>query len=184
MRLSLRIAGVVLAGVLLSAQRAEATLVTVDVAEVIWTVEGTGCSDSNTGACESIFLFTYLWTGPGVITITGSVDLDPPNAVLLALGSIDDVPGFDQNSTSGVPSSPQVSISFSFLGNQTLGPIGFVGDLFDTSGDPTFTGASAFFTFEYDDAALPVPEPSTLAFVTLGVLTLNRARARMRRPRT
>jgi hypothetical protein len=165
----------------------EAAIVTVDVASVVWTLEGQGCTSTSTDACESVFTFNYLWlvganpgpnpapavagefgvtfSGPpatshGPFSFLDVSDLSPVDIVLLSgLG------------VTGLPDAAEAAIAFNFHGAHAIGPqlLAPVSDLFDANGDPSPLGVATLFQFDYDDAGTPVPEPAPSVLLAIAV---------------
>lgn len=175
-----------LAGLFLSASTADAAVITIDVAEVTWTVEGVDCSTAEPDLCLSVFTLKYLWLDgldpgpdPAPTLISGEFFVDGGSAI-----TFDPVDPITFTSTSvpvpGLPGSANATVFFEFLGTQTIGPNDLipVADLFLDDGTPSPLGIAALFQFEFDDSTIPVPEPSALALVTLGLIAVSRRRRR------
>lgn len=173
---------VAFSGVLAFAPTASATIITVDVAEFTWTVDGASCGQTSPDDCLSIFSLTYLWNGPTPFpVVSGSVDVD--GAPLGNFLPLDPGAPFDQLLTGGVPATAQASIAFFFGSQQTLlGPVmdPSSAGLFDATGVPGLSGASHLFQFQFDDTVATVPEPASFATVAFAVLAVWRARSRRR----
>lgn len=168
---------VAFAVVLAFASTARAAIITIDVAEFRWTVDGSDCVETSPGDCLSSFSLTYLWNGPIPFpVVSGAVDVDgSPFGTFFPLDA--SLP-FDQLSIGGVPTSAQATIGFTFAGPQSLTSpllVSSSAGLFETSGSPSATGLFHLFQFDYDDnTPTAVPEPATIGLLSLGLLAARR----------
>ena len=178
MRLSLRVLCLAAMVILVaSANVASADPITVDVAEFRWNVFGDTCDPlvPTSDDCLSQFTLTYLWNGPAPEpVVSGELALD--GSFFGSFVDLDSSFPVDQFNVAGVPTTAQASISFLF--GSTLVPMSVV--LAPSSALFTPEGAFHLFTFEYDDGVQSVPEPSTLALASLGLLAAWRTRRRAR----
>lgn len=187
----LRLLPLAIVGVLGAGSHAEAALITVDVAEVTWILEGDSCTSATPDDCNSVFTLSYLWTvagNPGPLpapTVSGSLDVDgtPIDFFDVNAGSPIDMVSLVLFGISGVPATASATISFNFPGPRSIGPQGLapITDLFSTDGTPSALGIATLFSFEYDDSPAPIPEPSTLALVAAGLVAARRRALRARR---
>lgn len=161
--------------VLAASSLATAAPITVNVAEFRWNVVGEACdpNEPTSDTCLSLFSLTYLWDGPPPEpVVSGELAIDG-----VSFGSFFDLnPSltFDQFALPGVPTTAQASISFLFGGQVSLSA------LLNPSAE-IFTPEGIFHVFQhtYDDGIpVSVPEPSTLALASLGLLAAWRSRAR------
>lgn len=173
MRLSLPLS-IAFTALLATASAANASVITLPVAEFRWNVVGDTCNQlgPTSADCLSLFTLTYLWDGPvpGPV-VSGNLSID--GAFFGTFFDIDPFMPFDQFSVAGVPTSAEASISFLF------GSLISLNAVLDPS-TAIYTPEGAFHLFyTYDDGnTQSVPEPSVLALVSLGLLAAWRSRAR------
>lgn len=191
----LRVWALAIAAAVGFASRAEAAPITIDVAEITWTLEGDFCTSATPEECSSVFTLIYLWT-------TGGNPAPAPAPIVSASLDVDGTPvdftplGWDVSAASpvnsvslllfgipGVPSTAGATISFAFSGARVIGPQMLTppSALFNTDGSVSLLGIATAFSFEYDATPAPVPEPATLALLSGGLLLAAGRRHRSRR---
>ena len=174
MRLSLPLS-IAFTALLATASAANASPITLNVAEFRWNVVGGTCNplEPTSDDCLSSFSLTYLWDGPtsGPV-VSGNLSID--GAFFGTFFDLDPFMSFDQFSVAGVPTTAEASISFLFGS-----PISLTAVLNPSAAIYTPEGAFHLFQHTYDDGnTQSVPEPSVLALVSLGLLAAWRSRAR------
>ena len=174
MRLSLLLA-IAFTALLATASAANASVITLPVAEFRWNVVGDTCNqlEPTSDSCLSLFSLTYLWEDPlSAPVISGNLSLD--GAFFGTFFDLDPFMPFDQFSVAGVPTSAEASISFLFGSQISLSAV-----LDPSTAIYTPEGAfQLFYTYDDGNPTQSVPEPSVLALVSLGLLGAWRSRAR------
>jgi hypothetical protein len=168
MRPLFRVALVTLCAMGLGARTASAAPIT--VAELLWEVTldpAPGCSLDDPTCAFSTFSLTYLWDGAEPAPTLTQNDLLLADGSQMPFFDLDSGFGFDQFALPGVPVFATLSTSFLFEGELVT--------LSATLAQPASQFASAVLT--YSPAAAPVPEPGTLALVTLALAALIGRRA-------
>ncbi len=175
MRLSLSWS-IAFTALLATASVAQASPITLNVAEFRWNVVGDTCNpqEPTSDDCLSAFSLTYLWDSPtpGPL-VSGNLAID--GAFFGTFFDLDPFTTFDQFSVAGVPTTAEASISFLFGSAISLTAV-----LNPSAAIYTPEGAFHVFQHTYDDGnpTQSVPEPSVLALVSLGLLGAWRSRAR------
>lgn len=163
------------AAVLATTSLATAAPITVNVAEFRWNVVGDTCDPTEpiSDSCLSLFSLTYLWDDPTPEpVVSGQLSIDGTS--FGSFFDLDPFLTFDQFALPGVPTTAQASISFMFGGQIPLSAV-------LSSSSAIFTPEGVFHVFQhtYDDGVpVSVPEPSTLALASLGLLAVWRSRTR------